>query len=70
MEYYQNNFGMKLIHKKDFEEAKISLYFLAFDSPGAESAGKHLTDREGVLELTHNRSTLFFLKKKLWLGVG
>lgn len=59
MEYYQNNFGMKLIHKKDFEEAKFSLYFLAFDSPGAESAGRHLTDREGILELTHNCSTLF-----------
>ena len=59
VEYYQNNFGMKLIHKRDFEEAKFSLYFLAFDSPGAESAGKHLTDREGILELIHNCSALF-----------
>lgn len=39
----------------DFDESKFSLYFLAFDSPGAESAGNHWTDRESVLELTHNR---------------
>ena len=38
----------------DYADAKFSLYFLAFDSPGAVSAGKHWTDREGVLELTHN----------------
>jgi hypothetical protein len=38
----------------DFEEAKFSLYFLALDSPAAESPGKHWTNREGILELTHN----------------
>jgi lactoylglutathione lyase len=52
--FYENNFGMKLINKLDFPEAKFSLYFLAFDSPKATSSGKTLTDREGVLELTHN----------------
>ncbi|PUU76658.1 lactoylglutathione lyase [Tuber borchii] len=57
VEYYQNNFGMKLIRKLDFEESKFSLYFLAFDSPGAESAGRQWTDREGILELTHNHGT-------------
>ncbi|PWW79437.1 lactoylglutathione lyase [Tuber magnatum] len=57
VEYYQNNFGMKLIRKLDFEEAKFSLYFLAFDGPGAESAGRQWTDREGLLELTHNYGT-------------
>lgn len=41
----------------DFEESKFSLYFLACDSPQAESHGKHWTDREGVLELTHNYGT-------------
>ncbi|KAG0127102.1 Glyoxalase/Bleomycin resistance protein/Dihydroxybiphenyl dioxygenase [Tuber indicum] len=48
---------MKLIRKLDFEEAKFSLYFLAFDNLGAESAGRQWTDREGVLELTHNYGT-------------
>ncbi|CAZ85320.1 unnamed protein product [Tuber melanosporum] len=48
---------MKLIRKLDFEEAKFSLYFLAFDNPGAESAGRQWTDREGILELTHNYGT-------------
>jgi lactoylglutathione lyase len=41
----------------DFEDAKFSLYFLAFDSPKAESAGNHWSDRESVLELTHNHGT-------------
>ena len=61
VEYYQNNFGMKLIRKLDFEESKFSLYFLAFDSPGAESAGRQWTDREGILELTHNCRCPFLL---------
>ncbi|KAF8241459.1 glyoxalase I [Wilcoxina mikolae CBS 423.85] len=55
--FYEDNFGMKLINRLDFEEAKFSLYFLAFDSPKSESAGKHWTDRESVLELTHNYGT-------------
>jgi lactoylglutathione lyase len=48
---------MKLINKLPFPDAKFDLYFLAFDSARSESAGKHWTDREGVLELTHNYGT-------------
>jgi lactoylglutathione lyase len=48
---------MSVINKLDFPESKFSLYFLAFDSAKAESHGKHWTDREGVLELTHNYGT-------------
>ncbi|KAA8904879.1 Glyoxalase/Bleomycin resistance protein/Dihydroxybiphenyl dioxygenase [Sphaerosporella brunnea] len=57
IKYYSENFGMKVINRLDVEEAKFSLYFLAFDSAKAESAGKHWTDRESVLELTHNYGT-------------
>lgn len=38
-------------------DAKFCLYFLAFDSPEADSHGKLWTDREGLLELTHNYGT-------------
>lgn len=34
--------------------AKFDLYFLAYDSPKAVSHGNHWTDREGIVELTHN----------------
>ncbi|RPB08452.1 lactoylglutathione lyase [Morchella conica CCBAS932] len=57
VKFYEDNFGMSLIRKLDFEEAKFSLYFLAFDSPQAVSHGKEWTDREGLLELTHNYGT-------------
>jgi len=41
----------------DFPDAKFTLYFLAYDSPEAESHGIGWTAREGVLELTHNYGT-------------
>ncbi|KAJ7864933.1 lactoylglutathione lyase-like protein [Mycena leptocephala] len=49
--------GMKLIHKIPNPDAKYDLYFLAYDSPSALSPGKHWTDREGIIELTHNYGT-------------
>ncbi|CCG81769.1 Lactoylglutathione lyase [Taphrina deformans PYCC 5710] len=52
--FYENNFGMKLIHKAENADAKFDLYFLAFDSPSALHSGKARSDREGILELTHN----------------
>ncbi|ORY80014.1 lactoylglutathione lyase [Protomyces lactucae-debilis] len=55
--FYQKNFGMKLIDTKDMPDAKFCLYFLAFDSPDAPSQGKDRSDREAVLELTHNYGT-------------
>ncbi|KAF8476089.1 Glyoxalase/Bleomycin resistance protein/Dihydroxybiphenyl dioxygenase [Kalaharituber pfeilii] len=57
VKFYEDNFGMTLIHRMDYADAKFSLYFLAFDSPGADSHGKVWTDREGLLELTHNYGT-------------
>ncbi|KAI9673001.1 MAG: Lactoylglutathione lyase [Caeruleum heppii] len=46
--------GLKLIQKLAFQENKFDLYFLAYDSPKAPHHGKHWTDREGIVELTHN----------------
>ncbi|KAL9128518.1 MAG: hypothetical protein Q9217_002814 [Psora testacea] len=49
--------GMKQINKIEMPENKFDLYFLAYDSPKAVSSGAHWTDRQGVLELTHNYGT-------------
>ncbi|KAK9472976.1 Glyoxalase/Bleomycin resistance protein/Dihydroxybiphenyl dioxygenase [Dipodascopsis tothii] len=57
LEFYQTSFGMKLIRQLDFPENQFSLYFLAFDGARAANAGREWTDREGVLELTHNYGT-------------
>jgi len=57
VKFYEDNFGMMLVNKLDWPDAKFCLYFLAFDSPEADSHGKVWTDREGLLELTHNYGT-------------
>ncbi|EEP76326.1 lactoylglutathione lyase [Uncinocarpus reesii 1704] len=49
--------GLSQINKLDFEEAKFSLYFLAYNGPNSLSGERHWTDRNGVLELTHNYGT-------------
>lgn len=49
--------GLKQINKLEFPDNKFDLYFLAFDSPKAASHGNHWTDREGIIELTHNYGT-------------
>ncbi|RKF81137.1 Lactoylglutathione lyase [Golovinomyces cichoracearum] len=49
--------GMKLIRKYEQPEAKFDLYFMGFDSPKSLSHGKHFSDREGLIELTHNYGT-------------
>ena len=56
MKFYEL-FGMKLINKISNPDAKFDLYFLAYDGPGSVSEGNHWTDREGVVELTHNYGT-------------
>lgn len=48
---------MKLIQKLPNPDAKFDLYFLAYDSPKAVSHGNVWTDREGIVELTHNYGT-------------
>ncbi|KAM5466667.1 Lactoylglutathione lyase [Microsporum audouinii] len=49
--------GLTQINRLDFDDAKFSLYFLAYDGPKSLSGTKHWTDRNGVLELTHNYGT-------------
>lgn len=48
---------MKLIRKIEQPEAKFDLYFLGYDSPKAASHANHWSDREGLIELTHNYGT-------------
>jgi lactoylglutathione lyase len=48
---------MTMIKKIEVPEAKFDLYFLGFDSPKAYSHGNHFSDREGLIELTHNYGT-------------
>ncbi|PRP86645.1 hypothetical protein PROFUN_05124 [Planoprotostelium fungivorum] len=55
LKFYRDLLGMSVIHKIDFQEAKFSLYFLAYETE--ENKGKHWTSRPGILELTHNWGT-------------
>jgi len=54
---YYKLLGLSLIRKLDFPDNKFSLYFLAYDGPSSASTDAHWTDREGVIELTHNYGT-------------
>lgn len=49
---------MSQINKFSFPDNQFDLYFLAYDSPEAASSGHHhWTDRQGIIELTHNYGT-------------
>jgi lactoylglutathione lyase len=48
---------MSRVNKLSFPDNKFDLYFLAYDGKTSANTGKHWTDREGVLELTHNYGT-------------
>lgn len=54
---FYEHLGMSLIQKLPQPEAKFDLYFLAYDSPNALSHKAHRTDRQGIIELTHNYGT-------------
>jgi lactoylglutathione lyase len=56
VEFYEF-LGLKQINKLENPDAKFDLYFLAYDGPKAASHGNHWTDREGIVELTHNYGT-------------
>lgn len=56
MKFYEF-LGFKQVQKLEFPDNKFDLYFLAYDSPKAVSHGNHWTDREGIIELTHNYGT-------------
>lgn len=52
---YYEMLGMKQINKISMPDSKFDLYFMAYDSP--KSAEGHWTNRQGLLELTHNYGT-------------
>lgn len=57
VEFY-NFLGLNQIQHLDFPEAKFSLYFLAYNGANSLQGGdRHFTDRNAVLELTHNYGT-------------
>ena len=51
---YYGFLGLSVINKLEFPDSKFDLYFLGYDSTEAPSHGRHWTDREGLIELTHN----------------
>lgn len=54
---FYSQLGLKQIDKVPNPDAKFDLYFLAYDFATSESGGKVRSDREGLLELTHNYGT-------------
>lgn len=56
MEFYKF-LGLNQIQHLDFPENKFSLYFLAYNGPASLQGERHWTDRNAVLELTHNYGT-------------
>lgn len=57
IEFYTGVLGMKQLDMLKHEHIGFDLYFLGFDDPASVQQGRHRTDREGVLELTHNYGT-------------
>jgi lactoylglutathione lyase len=56
VEFYEF-LGLSLVNKLDFPEWKFTNYFLAYNGPASLQGDRHWTDRNAVLELTHNHGT-------------
>ena len=54
LEFYTSVLGMKVVNKLDFEQAKFSLYFLAYTDSDASTGNEYAFGNSGVLELTYN----------------
>lgn len=54
---FYKHLGMSEIKKLSFPDNKFDLYFLAYDGKNSASVGKDWTDREGIIEMTHNYGT-------------
>ena len=57
LDFYQRILGMRLIDRRDFDEAKFSLFFLEPRGHGADPDASPRAARPGILELTHNWGT-------------
>jgi len=63
LDFYTRVLGFTLVRRRDFDEARFSLYFLVLAAdkgaiPAEEPArGEWLLSQPGVLELTHNHGT-------------
>jgi len=64
--FYEENFGMKLLHRYDFPQWQFSIYFMGLPPPGEapwpepgtkESEQRLWTMDWSTLELTHNHGT-------------
>jgi len=56
VEFYEF-LGLSLVNKLDFPEWKFTNYFLAYNGSASLQGDRHWTDRNAVLELTHNHGT-------------
>ncbi|KXT12810.1 hypothetical protein AC579_1820 [Pseudocercospora musae] len=54
---FYEHLGMTHVNKFEFPDNKFDLYFMAYDSPKSVSHKNHWTDREGIIEMTHNYGT-------------
>lgn len=54
---FYKHLGLSLLEHLKFPESRFDLYLLAYDTPAAISHGRHRSDREGIVELTHNYGT-------------
>ncbi|KAK1814268.1 Lactoylglutathione lyase [Friedmanniomyces endolithicus] len=54
---FYEHLGMTVINKLTFPDNKFDLYFLAYDGPKSASPNAHWTNRQGLIELTHNHGT-------------
>ncbi|KAF5106122.1 hypothetical protein DV453_004171 [Geotrichum candidum] len=59
LEFYRNVLGMKLLRTSEHANAKFTLYFLGYvsDPNFVENSGEGVSDREAIVELTHNWGT-------------
>ncbi|UKZ81621.1 hypothetical protein TrVFT333_009393 [Trichoderma virens FT-333] len=51
---FYKQLGMSVLQEFRFPDFKLDLYFLAYDNQGSVSQGRHMSDREGVIELSYS----------------
>ena len=54
---FYEHLGLSLINTLGMPAQNFTLYFLGYDQSNSPSHGRHWTDREGLIELTHNHGT-------------